>query len=73
MPSEQIFDRAAEAARLVMMWRNQAEALRAGGAIAGVDRRRALALARRCETEVYNLSIAAEREASNRATDWNSA
>lgn len=63
MPIEQIFERAAESARLVMYWRGQAEALRSGGTAAGVDRRRALALARRCEAAVFNLSITAEREA----------
>lgn len=62
MTAAQIFERAAEEARLVMLWRRQADALRGGGAIAGVDRRKALALARRCERAVFDIAIRAEQD-----------
>lgn len=61
MSQDHLFARAEEESRLVMLWRRQAEALRDGSTIAGCDRRRALALARRCEAAVFNLAIAAER------------
>lgn len=60
MLTEQIFERASEHARLAIYWRRQAEALRAGGEVAGVDRRKALALARRSEAAVFDLAITAE-------------
>lgn len=69
MTSDELFARAVEEARLVMYWRRQAEALRSGGTIAGCDRRRALALARRCEGAVFNLAIKAERTAGTAGTE----
>lgn len=67
MTDEQLFARAEEEARLVVLWRRQAEAMRDGSTIAGIDRRLALALARRCEAAVFNLAIDAEIAAQDAA------
>lgn len=52
-----LFTRAVEEARLALFWRRRAST------VVGCDRRRALALARRCEAAVFNLAIEAESAA----------
>jgi hypothetical protein len=61
---DQIFTRAAEEAALLVFWRAQAERMRDGTTAAGVDRRKALALARRCERTIFDLAILAEATAA---------
>ena len=65
-----LFAKAEEAARRVVYWRQQAEAVRATGqrcAIFGLTRRQCLDRARECEGIVFNVAIRAELQAERLA------